>query len=167
MEPRPDDIRPLTRWDFIRDIPPVLYQGAIYRLKISTCEWDEIYKELPKPQLRFVCQKQTDDAYLMWINCHNETIRSLSYLWFCDLISLEPEIRRAVAEAKSFKGVSFSGHLGASHQPFRYHADNACYRIFGALDKGVKRGQIYFLFIPPKGLDLLTIHYPEFNDCRF
>ena len=135
MEPRPGDIPRLTRRDFIRDIPPVLYQGTICRLKISTCEWDEIYKELPKPQLRFVCQTQTDDEYLMWINCHNETVRSILYLWLYELISLEPEIRRAVAEAKSFKGVSSSDHPGASHQPFRYHADNACYRIFAALDK--------------------------------
>lgn len=45
------------------------------------------------------------------------------------------EIRRAVAEAKSIKGISFSGHPGARHQPFRYHADNACYRIFAGMDK--------------------------------
>ena len=104
-------------------------------MKIFTCEWEEIYKELPKPQLRLFFQTQTDENYLTWINCHDETLRSLSYLWLYDLISIEPEIRRAVAESKSLKGVSFTNHPGASHQPFRYHADNACYRIVAALDK--------------------------------
>lgn len=102
---------------------------------IGNLKWEEIYKRLPKPKLKFFFQKQTDEDYLKWIDCPDEDLRSLSYLWLYDIIALELEIRRAVAEAKSLKGVSFTNHPGARHQPFRYHADNACYRIFAAMDK--------------------------------
>ena len=102
---------------------------------MDKCGWESLYKELPKPKLKFFSQQQSGKDYLTWIRCNDETLRSFSYLWLYDLISLEPEIRRAVAKAKSLKGVSSTDHPGARHQPFRYHADNACYRIFAALDK--------------------------------
>lgn len=116
--------------------------------------WQEIYKQLPKPRLEFFYQIQSDENCLTWINCHDEALRSLSYLWLSDLISLEPEIRRAVAEAKSLKDISFAGHPGAGHQPFRYHADNACYRIFAGMDKV---GQLLNTHLS------LKVHKPDLN----
>jgi len=122
--------------------------------EIAILNWEELYSQLPKPQLKFFYQVQSDKDYFTWINCRDETLRSLSYLWLNDLISLEPEIRRAIAEAKSLKGVSFTNHPGASHQPFRYHADNACYRIFAAMDKV---GQLLNMYLA------LNVHKPDFK----
>jgi hypothetical protein len=116
--------------------------------------WEEIYRRLPKPQLSYFYQKQSDVDYLRWINCQGEDLRSLSYLWLYDLITLELEIRRAVAEAKSLKGTSFTNHPSANHQPLRYHADNACYRIFAAMDKV---GQLLNMYLA------LKVDRPDFK----
>jgi hypothetical protein len=81
-------------------------------------------------------------------------VRALAYLWLSELVSLEPEIRRALAEAKAVKGSSTTGNPEASHMPFRYHADNACYRIFALLDKA---GQLLNAYLD------LKVEKPDFK----
>jgi len=102
---------------------------------LDTSDWSAVYRQLPKPNLSHFYKKSTDTDFLSWIQCPNREERALAYLWLSDLVSLEPEIRRAIAEAKAVKGSSITNNREAHHMPFRYHADNACYRIFALLDK--------------------------------
>jgi hypothetical protein len=102
---------------------------------LDTPNWSDHFHQLPKPNLTHFYKKSTDSDLFSWIQLPNREDRALAYLWLYDLVSLELEIRRALAEAKAVKGWSITGDPEAHHIPFRYHADNACYRIFAFLDK--------------------------------
>ncbi|MDO8547735.1 MAG: Cthe_2314 family HEPN domain-containing protein [Nitrospirales bacterium] len=102
---------------------------------MNAANWSDLFQQLPKPHLSHFFTKSTESEFLSWIKCPKREVRALAYLWLSDIVTLELEIRRAVAEAQSVKGLSLSGDPEAAHALFRYHADNACYRTFALLDK--------------------------------
>jgi hypothetical protein len=107
-------------------------------------DWEEFFKNLPKPRLSHFFTKSTDDNILPWIKCSDKARRSLAFLWLSDIVTIEIEIRRAVSKAKAAKGLKVKDAPEAEHALFRYHADNACYRIFASLDKSGQLLNAYF-----------------------